>query len=233
MRKYKHIFFDLDRTLWDYEANARQAFYDLFEEFDLNKHIPDIELFIAKFHVHNEHMWTSYRKGFISKDFLRFERFHQTLQTFDVDDLLLAERVGERYLERTPLNKHVIPETYEVLGDLREKGYLLHVITNGFKKVQMQKLETCELLPFFTRVITSEDVRHQKPHREIFEYALKVNNAGKQESIMIGDDWEVDIMGARRFGMDQVYFNPDRHSLTGDIEPTYEIHSLKELKEIL
>ncbi|NBC83873.1 MAG: noncanonical pyrimidine nucleotidase, YjjG family [Bacteroidetes bacterium] len=232
MKRYKHIFFDLDRTLWDFESNAREAFFDIFEEFSLHDQIPDIYAFIEKYHLHNDRLWSSFRNGLIKKEFLRTERFHKTLKDFGINNTLLASEIGGRYLDITPNKTNLVPYAAESLNYLSLKNYKLHVITNGFKTVQVQKLKSCNLLQYFTGIITSDDVEKQKPHSDIFEFALSSTNAVKKSSIMIGDDWEVDILGAQRFGLDQVYFNPEKNALMDGFSPTFEIYSLQELKRI-
>jgi putative hydrolase of the HAD superfamily len=228
---YKHLFFDLDHTLWDFDSNSREALQDIYKSLSLaDAGIHDFDLFHKLYLGHNERLWDRYRKGFMKVDELRWKRMSMTLLEFKNGDEALARKMGTEFLEILPTKKALFPDTFEVLNYLSEKKYQLHLITNGFEKTQHHKLITAGIQNFFREVITSEVSNSLKPHPEIFEYALKKTGAGKKESIMIGDTPEVDILGAREAGIDQVYVNH-----TGSDEPvdaTYTVFSLKELMEI-
>jgi len=232
MASYKFIFFDIDRTLWDFDANVREAFEDIFEAFELDTKLPSVDTFFQKYTFYNDQLWAFYRKGLVKKEFLRIERFNKTLKDFGISDYILAREIGDHYMGNAPFKKNLVPHTFEALSYLKLKEYKLCVISNGFKEVQVQKLHSCDILKYFNKVITSDDVQKQKPNQAIFEHALKINNAKKDESIMVGDDYDTDIIGAGKFGMDQVYFNPEGSDISGHIVPTYNIKSLLDLKQI-
>ncbi len=228
---YKHLFFDLDHTLWDFDTNSRQALEDIYESLSLrDAGIHDFDLFHKLYLGHNERLWDRYRKGQMKVDELRWKRMALALLEFKNGDEELARKMGIEFLEILPTKKALFPDTIDVLNYLTEKKYMLHLITNGFEKTQHHKLKNAGIDSYFREVITSEGSNSLKPHPEIFEYALIKTGALKKESIMIGDTPEVDIFGAREAGIDQVYVN---HS--GNTEPvkaTYTVFSLKELKEI-
>lgn len=230
VKVYKHVFFDLDRTLWDFDQNMLDALRDIFFDYNLDSVFPDITTFINSFTKHNDYLWEKYRKGELKKDILRFKRFDLTLKDYGLNDQLLAKRIGDEYLKITPTKTALIPFTRDVLEYLSLK-YKLHIISNGFDEVQYPKLEKCYIAKYFDKVLTSESSGYHKPCPEAFGHALSSANARKEESIMIGDDLEIDIVGAKRFGIDQVFFN--RHTIPHKVKPTHEIHSLLELKKIL
>ena len=230
MRKYKHLFFDLDRTLWDFEKNSVKALEIIFEKRELDTIFPDFNHFIKTYKGHNEHLWDLYKQRKIKKEELRNERFLLTLRDFGVHDPILAEHMGDDYVELSPLQTVLFPDTIEVLNKLKSK-YQMYIITNGFVEVQYKKLKNSGLEQYFERVITSEEARASKPNPEIFHAALSAANAKKTESLMIGDDLENDILGAKKFGLDQVYFNPNKESHQENV--TFEINKLKQLTEIL
>jgi putative hydrolase of the HAD superfamily len=227
---YKNIYFDLDRTLWDFEKNASEAFFDLYKDYKLNCFIPSAEHLIKSYHHHNEKLWEEYRKGNIKKDFLRVYRFQLVLNDYDVRDNRLAEDLSKSYLDIAPLKTNLIPHTLNVLKYLKEK-YSLHIITNGFSEVQKLKLQNSGIINYFQAIISSDSIGVQKPKPDIFKHALTSVNAKKKESIMIGDDLLVDVLGAKKFGMDQLYFNPGQ--VKHNHQVTYEISSLIEIKNIL
>jgi len=229
--QYKHLFFDLDHTLWDFEANSRQTLEELYHLLHLEERgIHDFELFYKKYILHNDKLWDRYRKGFIKVDELRWKRMWLTLLDFKIGDEPLARKMDVLFLDALPSRRILFPYTLEILDYLTAKGYRLHLITNGFEKTQHSKLANSGLTGYFEEVITSEGSNSLKPHKEIFEYALRRAGAEKPESIMLGDNVEVDIQGAINAGIDQVYVN--HLDEAPSIQPTYMVRSLKELEGI-
>jgi putative hydrolase of the HAD superfamily len=230
--KYKHLFFDLDHTLWDFDANARATLQQLHIDLNLvDKGIHDFDLFYKNYLEHNEKLWERYRNGYIRQEELRIKRMWLTLLDFKVANEELARQLSELFLQLLPTRTILFPDTIEVLQYLTDKGYHLHLITNGFELTQHGKLKSSGLSPFFTYVITSEGSNSLKPQKEIFDYALNKTGAKVEQSIMIGDSIEVDIAGAIAAGMDQVHVNYNRSEQS--LRPTYTISALKELKEFL
>lgn len=230
MKKYKNIYFDLDRTIWDFDKNAIETFKDIYEKYKLKDICNSFDLFYQTYVEHNERLWAEYREGRIEKSVLSYKRFWLTLKDFEVDDLELAKEISADYIAISPTKKELFPYAHETLEYLQKK-YNLYVITNGFNEVQFTKLKNSELDKYFLQIFTSENAGAQKPNPIIFEHAVAEANANKDESIMIGDDLKVDILGAKEFGLDQVYFNPLKIEHSEEI--THEISSLKELQEIL
>ena len=229
-KKYSHIFFDLDRTLWDFDRNSKETITELFYRHNLNNHIESPDVFVDIYHDVNFQLWDLYRKGEMTKDVLRVKRFEISFEHFGIRDNRLASDFGDEYLAISPTKTLLVPNSIETLDYLYPR-YKLHIITNGFLKTQEIKIKNCGLDKYFQSMTTSETVGHNKPRPEIFHQALSSVHARKGESIMIGDDLEVDILGARKFGIDQVFLNRDRIIYTDKI--TYEIKVLNELLEIL
>lgn len=229
--KYKHLFFDLDHTLWDFDANARATLEQLHLDLRLaDKGVNDFDLFHRNYLIHNDKLWSRYRNGFIRQDELRLKRMWLTLLDFRITDEALARKLSDQFLQLLPSRTLLFPDTKEVLQYLSDKGYQLHLITNGFEETQHGKLKYSGLDTFFREVITSECSNSLKPQKEIFEYALLKTGATIPESIMIGDSVEVDIMGARNIGMDQVHVNYNNSQQ--ELIPTYTVTSLQEMKNI-
>lgn len=229
--KYKHLFFDLDHTLWDFDANAKATLRQLHLDLKLvDKGINDFDLFHKNYLQHNEKLWAKYRTGQIRQDELRIKRMWLTLLDFQIADEDLTRQLSELFLQLLPTRTILFPDTKEVLQYLTDKKYQLHLITNGFEKTQHAKLHYSGLKVFFKEVITSEASNSLKPQKDIFEFALKKAAATVEESIMIGDTLDVDILGAMNAGMDQVHVN--YNNMQQDLKPTYTISTLKELEEI-
>lgn len=233
---YTHLFFDLDHTLWDFEANSRLTLLELFEQMQLaDRGVNDFDLFHKNYLVHNDKLWDRYRNGYIKVDELRWKRMWLTLLDFKIADEPLARQMGVHFLDLLPTRKLLFPYTLEILDYLRAKNYQLHMITNGFEKTQYSKLLHSGLDKYFTHVITSEGSNSLKPHREIFDYAFQKTGASPAASIMIGDTLDVDILGGMNAGIDQVHVNHlsnKREVVPEKGYPTYTVFSLKELETI-
>ncbi len=230
--KYKYLFFDLDHTLWDFDANARATLQQLYRELDLEpKGVKDFEVFHKNYLIHNEKLWARYRNGYIRQEELRFKRMWLTLLDFQIADEALTDQLSKKFIELLPFSTLLFPDTITVLEYLTQKQYQLYLITNGFEITQQNKLKNSGLSPYFKEVITSESSNSLKPHKEIYEYALEKTGATLKQSLMIGDSIEVDIAGAINVGMDQVHVN--YHGVAQEIKPTYTISALRELKNFL
>ncbi|MCG3166496.1 MAG: Pyrimidine 5'-nucleotidase YjjG [Bacteroidia bacterium] len=230
-KTYRHIFFDLDRTLWDFDRNSRETLEEIFVHQKLTEEgIPSFEIFYKIYHEINAHYWENYRLGNLDKETLRYIRFYDTLTRFGIDNKGLAIRIGNDYVDHSPRKTSLLPGTLEILEYLQGK-YTLHIITNGFEEVQHIKMHSSGIAHYFEHIITSERAGHKKPTPEIFRYALKLAGAKRNESIMIGDHLEIDCVGARQTGIDAVYFNPGKIPHGEKIK--YEITSLEELKNFL
>lgn len=231
MKQYKHLFFDLDHTLWDIEANAKESLHELYFQHQLaEKGVDDFEFFFERYSFHNTKLWDRYSKGFIKQEELRWKRIWLTLLDFKMANEKLSKQLSEDFLKILPTKKNLFPYTIEILTYLTHKNYTLHLITNGFENVQHQKINNSNLKQFFQEIITSEASNSLKPNKEIFEYALQKSNARLRESIMLGDNLEADIQGAINVGMDTVFVN--HLNVSSHIQPTFIITNLQQLEEI-
>ncbi len=234
--QYKHLFFDLDHTLWDFEANSHQTLKELYLALNLReKGIEDFDLFHKNYLAHNDKLWDRYRNGYIKVDELRWKRMWLSLLDFKIADEPLARQMGNIFLDLLPTRKILFPYTIDILDYLTHKKYQLHLITNGFEKTQHSKLKYSGLDKYFIEVITSEGSNSLKPKKEIFEYAFQKTGANPAESIMIGDAIDVDILGALNAGIDQVHVNhltKEAVPVINDQFPTYTVYSLRDLEDI-
>lgn len=230
--KYRHLFFDLDHTLWDFNANAEESLREIYRFFNLeSKAISTFHEFYSIYINHNATLWSRFEKGYISVEELKWKRMWRTLLDFQIADERLSKDMSEYFLEILPQKKRVFEYTYEILEYLTAKKYSLHLITNGFEKTQKIKLESAGLTKYFKNVVTSEISNSVKPKKEIFEYAIAKAKCRMEESIMIGDNLNADILGAKNAGMDSVFVN--HINAETNETPTYTVHHLKELESIL
>ena len=230
-KTYKHIFFDLDHTLWDFERNAEETKRDMFETLKLQERgVASYEAFREKYVNINQALWALYREDKIEKDDLNFRRFYDTLCLLGINDRPLGQAMADGFIEGISSKTYLFPFAKEILEYLHSR-YPLYIITNGFEEVQFSKLKNSGMDKYFTSVITSEEAGSKKPDPEIFHYALRKTGALAKDSIMIGDDLEVDIAGARSLGIDQIYVNHDMKKHNDMV--TMEVFSLDKIMELL
>lgn len=231
MPVYKHIFFDLDHTLWDFEANSRKTIFGLFEARSLANRLDcEPQTFYDKYIEINDSKWALYRHGMITKERLRAERFVETFAAFGFSEVTFAEAFEKEYLGTCPYQSALVPGALDAVQYLSNR-YNLSIITNGFYETQLIKLKESQLAPYFERVFASDKMGVNKPNRKIFTDALRQAGANRKGSIMIGDSLVTDILGAKQCGMAQVFYNPQNQSHAEKI--TFEISRLLHLKDIL
>lgn len=230
MKRYGHIFFDLDHTLWDFTANSRATLADLYAEAGLaERGVEGPEAFIEEYEQVNEVLWARYEAGRMHRDVLRVLRFRNTLLRFGVRDDGLAAWFGSTYLERCPVKPGLMPGAGALLRDLHPH-YTLHIITNGFAEVQATKLEKSGIARYFGAVVTSEQARARKPDPRIFAHALRKAGASIGTSLMVGDSITADMAGARAAGWDHAHYTAAGEP---DPEATYRVAHMDELRAIL
>lgn len=206
-KKYTHIFFDLDNTLWDFEENSYHALHAAFNHFGIRKQGVEFDKFFSVYSCHNSSLWEFYRQKKVVKNELKELRFQNTFDEMKIAGVD-ANRMNAFYLLEMPGQNRLIDGARDLLEYLKLKGCHLYIITNGFKEVQHKKLETSNLSGYFKKIFISEDIKATKPDRKFFEYAVKSANAPKSQSIVVGDNFETDVKGALNFGIDAVFFNP-------------------------
>jgi len=209
MKRYRHLFFDLDHTLWDFRTNSRETLRELLSAHGLlARGVPDAEAFIAVFEEINHRLWAEHGAGRMPKEVMRVLRFRSALQHFGVIDGRLPGRLSEEYLAQCPLKPALMPGAMELL-DAVAGNYRLHIITNGFEEVQHVKLQHSGIADRFDVVLTSERAGAAKPSPEIFALALRKAGASAEQSLMIGDNTEADMLGARNAGWDHAHYHAE------------------------
>jgi putative hydrolase of the HAD superfamily len=238
MKTYRHVFFDLDHTLWDFKSNSRLVFEQMYREYLVpeDPQLP-VERALDRYEFLNASLWKELREGRRTKEEVRQLRFRLLLEEAlphlaHGERINLSEQMEVDFVRRTPRQKGLMPGAAHVVLALSQK-YPLHIITNGFPESQVVKMECSGLKPFFKTVTTPEEVGAYKPAPVVFEAALQAAGAFPESSILIGDGWEADVLGAAAAGMDQVYYNPERVLPSTSYRPTHEVHHLRSLLDIL
>ena len=227
MKHINHIFFDLDHTLWDFEKNSDLAFEAVFKKHQVKV---SLDKFLTYYRQINFEYWKRYREERVTKDELRFGRLNDTFSKINTKvpkDIIF--QLADDYICELPKNNYLFEGAHEILEYLK-LNYELHIITNGFNEVQYQKLENSNLNNYFKEIITSEDVGVKKPNPKIFNFALEKASATFRESLMIGDNWEADIMGAKKSGLDVIFCNFNNESVSESIK---SVNYLLEIKKYL
>jgi len=187
IKKYKHLFFDLDHTIWDFDKNAEEALHELYVIYGLKElglHSPD--LFIETYTHHNHRLWAEYHTGKITKAELREARFKKTFLDLGLQPEVIPAGFEDAYVKLCPTKTNLFPDAHETLRYLQSK-YMLHLISNGFQESTALKISGTNIGSYFENVIISEVVGVNKPDKAIFEHALSLAGAVKNESLMIGE----------------------------------------------
>lgn len=243
-----NIFFDLDHTLWDFEQNSKQTLLSLYQKYELSAKIVSGETisfdnFLSTFRNTINFLWKQHNEGLADKEKIRLLRFPLIFEELhkmkgkekDFDAPLcqdLPKKLEEEYQYNCPRQPHLLPFALEMLIYLKSKNYQLHILTNGFEESQKLKLKHSGILRFFKNIITSDCTGFTKPNPIIFNHALTISNATPQNSIMIGDSFDADILGARSLGMKTVFYNPKQTTHIHSVA-SYDISCWKEIEKIL
>lgn len=234
MRLYTDLFLDFDDTLYDTHGNAVIALHELFETLQLGQYFADPEVFYDEYWKANIDLWTRYSKEEITRDYLIVERFRRPLsfgKGLDPTEEYCL-KASDLFLDYCSSKPGLVKGAHELVDYLKNKGYRMHICSNGFHEVQYKKLRACGLFDYFDTIILSEDAGANKPSKQFFDYALQKSGAVKAKTLMIGDNFNTDILGAKQAGFDTAYFNrfPDYPAP----EPaTFEVTNLSQLMDIL
>ena len=234
--RYKDLFIDFDDTLYDTHGNAVIALSETFNYFHLDRYFSDPQVFYDAYWTANIDLWTQYAKGEITRDYLIVERFRRPLSVgkgIEITKELCLE-ISDRFLDFCASKPGVISGAHEVMDYLKQRGYRMHMCSNGFHEVQYKKLDACGLRDYFDTIILSEDAGVNKPSKAYFDYALKLSGASRETTLMIGDNLQSDILGALNAGLDAMLFNrwaiEDKDSPQ---KPTFIVEHLRDIKRIL
>jgi len=223
----KHIFFDLDHTLWDFETNSANTFKFIFKENNIDVALDD---FLHHYVPINHQYWKLYREEKVTKSVLRYQRLKDSFNGLNhhVSDKMI-DHLAKVYIDNLPNYNTLFDGATDLLNYLKV-NYQLHIITNGFEEVQTKKMNSSGILHYFDKIITSESVGFKKPNPKIFNHALNLADANVSQSIMIGDNFEADILGAQQVGMQTIFFNSHKKEVN---HKSIIVDNLIEIKQYL
>lgn len=229
--KYKNLFFDLDDTLWAFSANARDTFEEMYFKHGLDALFDSFTQFYSLYQKRNHELWVEYGNGQITKEELNCQRFLYPLEAVGVGNSVLAKQYSDDFFAVIPTKKRLMPHAIEVLEYL-SGHYNLYILSNGFRELQAKKMHSGGIHHYFKKVILSDDLGVMKPWPDIFHFALSATQSELKESLMIGDSWDADMVGAQGVGMHHAFYNVSGRT-EYPFQPTYQLNDLKELIELL
>ncbi len=204
MDNIKHIFFDLDHTLWDFNKNSKLTFQQIFNDQNM---VMDMNAFEEVYMPINERYWKLYREERVNQSSLRYGRLKDT---FDALSLRVKDEtinlIAKEYINNLSSFTHLVEGTIDLLDYLKQK-YQLHIITNGFDEIQYKKLNNSKIADYFDVIVTSDSVGVKKPNPRVFEYAVKSAKSIAQDCVMVGDSYEADVLGSFKTGMIPIHFS--------------------------
>ena len=234
--RYKDLFIDFDDTLYDTRGNAVIALSETFEAFHLERYFADPQTFYDAYWWANIDLWTRYSKGEITRDYLIVERFRRPLSEgkgMEVTEALCLE-MSDRFLDYCASKPGVIDGAHELMDYLKQRGYRMHMTSNGFHEVQYKKLAACGMRDYFDTIILSENAGVNKPSPAFFDYALRQSGASRETTLMIGDNLQTDILGALNAGIDALLFNRWEVDVRESPQaPTFVVDHLRDIIGIL
>lgn len=235
MTNSKWIWLDLDDTLWDFRANSLVALHRVYAEKQLDRYFATCQVWIDSYHEVNDLLWTQYAAAEITQDYLRMERFRRPLTTAgcpDTEARQLSTDLDPLYLGILGTLPGVVPGTFELLTTLRDAGYKLGILSNGFREVQYAKLHTSGIDKYIDCVVLSDEIDVNKPDVRLYRYAEQKAHTTAEQCVMIGDNPLTDIAGALNAGWGAVWYNPKNAPAPNQIANNQRLNSVQALGEV-
>lgn len=222
VKDLKWVFFDLDNTLWDFDANAREALRVLFERHQLHLHSNyQVDQFIALYEDVNKAYWKKYEKGEVSKEILRTRRFSDTFEIMGIQSALQPSNVWDEYLDICPYMPILIPGAIECLSKISQ-NFKIGILTNGFEETQQIKLQASGIGKYVDFIQSSERVGLAKPQTDFFLQVFNSLSIVPDECCYIGDNLETDVWGGINAGIQTAFFDKnllfDQQDLAEDLK---------------
>lgn len=223
----KYMIFDLDDTVLDFHRGEMEYIDEIFNQ----QGVSDISAAKREYLKLNKKIWENIEAGAKPQPLLN-TRFSKTLSLFGIK----ADGVQLEAQYRNMLNHnfYTIPGANDLLADLQKLGITLFVGTNGVKKTQIERLHGSGLDKYFAEYFISEDIGYSKPNAKFFSPMFKrISDLTSENTVMVGDSLQSDILGASRAGLQSIWFNPNKHNNKSEIQPTYTVDSYQQLYKLI
>lgn len=228
MKNYKYILWDIDDTLIDFKQSEAHALRQCFNEYDIE--VSDEQL--AVYSEINQGYWRQLEEGLVEKKSMLNQRFDDFLSYLKAPHVSGAE-INKRYQEALGDHVEMFPDAYDLCKEL-SKIKKQYVVTNGTIVAQNKKLKNTGLIEFFDKIFISDEIGFQKPDVRFFNHCFKeIPDFNLREAIIIGDSLSSDMKGAMNAGIDSCWFNPRKVDNKNQIDTTFEISHLSELRDII
>ena len=226
--KYKFLLFDLDHTLFDFDVAEDIALTQLLEE----EGVEDIQAYKDYYVPMNKSLWKDLEQKKITKSELINTRFAKLFAHFGIEKD--GSYLAERYQFFLSKQGQTFPGVEDLLRKLISQGYELYAATNGITFIQTGRLEQSGIAPYFKEIFISEQLHTQKPDAAFYEkIGARIPNFDKDHALMIGDSLSADIQGGNNAGIDTIWYNPHHLENHTQAQPTYVVHSYKDLLNCL
>lgn len=226
--KYKVLLFDADDTLFDFKKTEEFALGDALKKIGIDY---DREYHLPLYKKVNTGIWKELEEGKIALKKLKTERFRRYFDKLQMEFDHI--KFADMYMDSLGDGSFLFDDAKEIVEELGRKTRMA-IITNGLSKVQDKRIKKSIISHHFEEIIVSEEVEITKPNPEIFELTMnKINYSDKSSVLMIGDNLASDIQGGINYGIDTCWYNPGSKENDRGIDPTYEVKSLEELKELI
>ncbi len=226
--KYHWILFDADDTLFDFKRSARHAFEQTMADFAITLQNGHFDLYKGI----NDEVWRAFENREITAEQLRFLRFERFFEA--IGEWRDPAEISPHYLCALSQTGFLIDGAVELVEHLLEENFRLGLITNGLREVQRPRLQRADMERHFDLVVVSDEIGVSKPHEGFFQHAFEqMKSPPKEKVLVVGDSLHSDIAGGNGFGLHTCWYNPKQTANLTEHLPTYEIHDLQALKDIL
>lgn len=217
---YRAVLFDIDETLFDFQAGNRIAVNQLMDElgyFDPDRY--------DQYEAINLECWAALEQGLLTQRQLRLARFTRFFDRYPVPGD--SRWAAERFVQLLGAQAIPLPHAEDVVRQIAEK-LPVAVVTNGITDVQKNRLSRSPFGELATAVVISEEIGVSKPRPEIFHHALEKLGVRPREALMVGDGINSDIRGANNAGIDACWYNPTHKPLPEGVHAEYIISDIRE-----
>jgi len=221
---YKAVLFDLDDTLHDDTASYRRASACVARDIALECGV-DAEAIRHAYTIEADSFWQNLHVGNLKKGpvGLRQRFWGAALRAAGIYDPALAERAANAFNHYRKEALELFPGVLELLVSLRARAIALGLVTNGFAETHREKIALLQIEQVFDEIIIADEVGMVKPDPRIFAHVCERLGVQAVTTVMVGDRYDRDILGAQAAGLQTVWLNMRNESVPAGAAPPDEI----------